>query len=164
MRIFALLLVLLLWQGCGYKPAKRYVRSVLGPKVYTEVVVDLRDPQNSVLIKDALNQAILRRFSQNLVPKSHADTIIEVRMKYLYFTPLEYDANGYVIYYRTKVVLDCTLRSSKGVRHIQTSGLYDFPIEPNSVITDTMRYIAIKEAANKALDRFISRLSFQGAR
>ncbi len=157
-------MVVLLWQGCGYKPAKRYVRSVLGPKVYTEVVVDLRDPQNSVLIKDALNQAILRRFGQNLVPKSHADTIIKVRMKHLYFTPLEYDANGYVIYYRTKVVLDFTLRSSKGVRHIQTSGLYDFPIEPNSVITDTMRYIAIKEAANKALDRFISRLAFQGAR
>ncbi len=164
MRIFALLLVLFLWQGCGYKPAKRYVRTILGSKVYTEVVVDLRDPQNSVLIKDALNQAILRRFGQNLVPRSRADTVVRVEMKHLYFTPLEYDADGYVIYYRTKVILDFTLHSQKGIRHIQTSGLYDFPIEPNSVITDAMRYIAIKEAANKALDRFISQLSFQGAR
>jgi len=163
-RLLAFVIVLLLWQGCGYRPAKHYVRSVLGAKVYTNVVVDLRDPQNSVLIKDALNQAILRHFGQNIVPKSEADTLINVRMKHLYFTPLEYDANGYVIYYRTKVVLDFTIHSPKGVRHIQTSGLYDFPIEPNSVITDTMRYIAIKEAANKALDRFISRLAFQGAR
>ncbi len=164
MRYLAAIILSFLLIGCGYKPAKHYVHHVLGPKVYTYVKVDLRDPQNSVLIKDALNQAVLRRFGQNLVPKKRADTVIEVEMRHLYFTPLEYDKNGYIVYYRTKVILDFVVKKDGKKRLFRSSGLYEFPIEPNSVITDTMRFIAIKEAANKAFDRFISQLFFTGTK
>jgi hypothetical protein len=149
--------------GCGYKPLKRYTHDVLGEKIYTHVSIYLRDPENAVLIRDAVNEAILDRFGRSLVKEDQAQSKIYVTIAKVYFTPLEYDKYGYVIYYRNKVILRFTLVKDGKKRTITTSGLYDFPIEPNSIITDTLRYIAIKESATKAIDRFISRIGFLGA-
>ncbi len=148
--------------GCGYKPAKTYIKSVIGERVYVQTALFLRDPENSVLIKDAINKAMQERFGRNLVSYKDADTKIFAKVKSLHFTPLEYDRYGYVVYYRTKVLMEFEVLKSGKKEHIITQGLYDFPIEPNSVITDSLRFLAIKEAANKAIDAFIAKLSFLG--
>ncbi len=160
---FFWLAALLIFVGCGYKPAKLYTKRVVEGGVYTDVKVYLRDPQNAVLIKDAINEAVIEHFGGYIVDKKSAATKIGVRVKHLYFTPLEYNQNGYVIYYRTKIVMEFDVQKGSDRQKIVTSGFYDFPIEPNSVISDTMRFIAIKESAKKAIDRFISRLAYIGA-
>ncbi|BCD60765.1 MULTISPECIES: LPS assembly lipoprotein LptE [unclassified Nitratiruptor] len=165
MRKFLWLVVILFFTGCGYKPASHYTKRVFGQKIYTQVSVYLRDPENAVLVKDAVNEAILKRLSGSLVAKSRADTIMRVAIASVSFTPLQYDENGYVIYYRTKVLLKTDITDKSGqTRHIKATGVYDFPIEPNSVITDNLRYVAIKEASAKAIDAIISRLAYLGSR
>ena len=159
-----LLALFLLLAGCGYKSASSYTKQALGDRVYTKVEIYLRDPQNAVLIKDAINKAVLSRFYSRLAPKEMADSIIVAKVKRVSFSPLEYDKNGYVVFYRTKVYITFLVKRGNKKESIQTLGIYDFPIEPNSVITDTKRYTAIKEGANKALDQFISRLALLGVR
>ncbi len=139
------------------------MRSILGERVYVQTTLFLRDPENGVLIKDAINKAMQERFGRSLTSYKDADMKIFAKVKRLSFTPLEYDRYGYVIYYRTKIVMEFELERGGTKRHITTQGLYDFPIEPNSVITDTLRFLAIKEAADKAIDAFIARLTFMGA-
>jgi len=43
-----------------------------------------------------------------------------------------------------------------------TSGEYDFPVEANSVISDTNRFEAIKYASLDALNEFVSKISVKG--
>ena len=154
-KVFVLLLVLFLG-GCGYKPSKLYVQELLGEGVATHIKIYLRDPQNAMLIKDAVNEALMERFGEKIY--KNAKTKLDIAIKSVDFIPLQYDSNGFVVTYRTKVLLDFMLNGTK----IPTDGFYDFAIEPNTIITDTMRYIAIKEAANKAIDKFLAKLSFVG--
>ena len=149
--------------GCGYKPMRSYTQQILGEKVYVHVNVFLRDPRNAIFIKNAVHEAILERFGSRLSDKEHADTFIDVRIKGISFRPLEYDKYGYVNYYRTTTTLEFVYKKDGVQKRITTSGYYDFPIESNSVITDNLRFLAIKESANKAIDQFIAQLSYMGA-
>ncbi len=149
--------------GCGYKPMRNYTNDVLGKRVFVHVNVFLRDPRNAIYIKNAVHEAILERFGDRLTDKDHADTFIDVRIKGISFRPLEYDKYGYINYYRTTTTLEFVYKKSGVQKQITTSGYYDFPIESNSVITDNLRFLAIKESANKAIEQFIARLSFMGA-
>jgi hypothetical protein len=45
---------------------------------------------------------------------------------------------------------------------MMVSGEYDFTIEPNSVISDTRRFEAIKNASYEALDEYIAALAIRG--
>ena len=42
-------------------------------------------------------------------------------------------------------------------------GYYDFPIEPNAVISDAKRFDAIRFGAQKAIDSFVSIMAMRGA-
>lgn len=162
MRAF-LIFITLFFLGCGYKPASVYTKNVLGKKIYTQVIVYLRDPENAVLIKDAINEAVVSRFKGSLVPKKYADSQIIISLQSVNFIPLEYDKDGYIIYYRAITSLKIAYKSKNGkTRNIYVSGNYDFPIEPNSVISDTKRFEAIKESSKKALDKFISEIAILG--
>ncbi len=156
------LLLALLLVGCGYKPMSHYTASLLGPRVYTKVKVYLRDPQNAVLIKDAVNKALYERLGSTWADRKSATSQLLVRVQRITFTPLEYDRYGYIIYYRARSWLEFDFIKDGKKRTITTEGFYDFPIEPNSVITDALRFIAIKHSAAKAIDRFISRLAYMG--
>ena len=158
------LAVLMIFAGCGYKPASHYTQKFLGQKIYTHVSVYLRDPENAVLIKDAVNEAILKRLGSHLVSREAAQTKMDVAIKSVQFIPLEYDENGYVITYRAKVTMNADIQTKNKHQKIQAIGVYDFPIEPNSVITDNLRYTAIKEASSKALDTIISRIAYLGSK
>lgn len=160
---FFLIFITLFFLGCGYKPASLYTKNVLGKKIYTQVIVYLRDPENAVLIKDAINEAVVSRFKGSLAPKEKADSEIIVSLNSVRFTPLEYNNEGYVIYYRAVTSLKIVYKSKEGkTKTIYVSGSYDFPIEPNSVISDSKRFEAIKESSKKALDKFISKISISG--
>lgn len=161
MRIFGLALALLL-SGCGYQPAAHFAKSVLGESVSTEVHILMEDPQNTVLIKDAVDKAIITKLRTSLVPKAASESHLDVRVKNVTFSPLRYDTDGYIVTYRTTVELAVAHSRQKRQKDYNTRGVYDFDIEPNAIITDQARFEAISQGAAKALDVFIAQLSVQG--
>ncbi len=162
-RVWFLVLVAVLFTSCGYKPTNIYTKRVLGNSIYVKVDISRVDPQNSVLITDALNQAVITKFKSKLVSKEEADARLYVKLASVRFNPIQYDSNGYVIAYKTLVVLNTKYVDKKGNKEvINSSGDYDFSIEANSVISDNKRFEAIKFAALKSIDELISKISVRG--
>jgi len=156
------LLAFVLLVGCGYLPASKQARKVIGEKLYVEVIVPLEDPENAVIIKDATRNAVITRFHASLVPLSKAKTRLMVSMAGIGFTPLQYDENGYIIVYRTVVNIQVTRTSKDETKTYSSRGNFDFTIEPNAVITDTQRFDAISKASLKALDSFVAQVGAEG--
>lgn len=157
------LVVILIFVGCGYKPSSYYTKRVLGQNIYAQVKISRTDPRNSVIIKDAINEAILTRFLGRLTTKEKADTVLNIKFNSVSFKPVLYDASGYVVSYKSKVSLKISYkRKGKVVKILSTSGEYDFPIEANSVISDTKRFEAIRYASLDAINEFVSAVSVQG--
>lgn len=154
-----------LLSGCGYKPTARYAKEILGQKIYAEVTISRQDPRNSVLIKDAVNEAVVSRFGAKLTAKELADTTLHISISSISFSPTVYDKYGYVIAYKTTVTL---LTKYQGVdkkpEQFTTSGEYDFSIAANSVISDSSRFDAIKYASSDAIDEFVSKIAIKGLR
>jgi hypothetical protein len=127
------------------------------------VVVSLSDPENAVVIKDALNRALYSRLKSLATTKKEADSTIRVVYKSIKFRPLQYDKSGYVVYYQANIKLKFELIRGevKEVRDIV--GMYEFPISPSAIISNELRFEAIKEGSVRALDQFIAYLSSKGA-
>ncbi len=164
MRFLGALLALFFLAGCGYKPAVHYTQKTLSKKVYVDMEMSLNELQNSVEIKDALNEAFLKRFGKALVKKEEAELTIKTKLKKVEFSPLAYDKYGYVSAYRAVTHLEFEYTEDGKTSKLATSGSYDFSIEQNSVISDDRRYSAIKEGSGEAIDKFISIISIKGAK
>ncbi len=152
-----------LLSGCGYKPMSEYTKKVFTDKIYVDVNVYLRDPENAVLVKDALNEAVISRFNAKLTSKKSATTQLKVKFGRVAFTPIQYDSNGYAIFYRAKVSLNISYKIDDKRGQERVEGYYDFPIEPNAVISDAKRFDAIRFGAQKAIDSFVSIMAMRGA-
>ena len=162
--LFTFYLLPFTFSGCGYKPATTFTKKVFSDKIYTDIEVYLRDPENAVLVKDALNEAIVSRFGARVADKDKATTILHVKFNNVSFTPIQYDVNGYAIYYRAKVSLQIRYRSPKESGTETVTGFYDFPMQPRAIISDALRFQAIKEGSGKALDAFVSRITLRGVK
>lgn len=162
MRFWALVFILLFVMGCGYKPASKMAENVLGNSVYIDVAINVEDPKNSVLIKDALKEAFISRLGKNVVSFEQAQTKIYASMGSVSFSPTMHK-DGYDIAYRANISLKLrTVYANGEQENITTSGSYDFFVKSNSVITDTERFDAIKSASLDALDEYIAVLSMRG--
>lgn len=162
-RYFFGFVLTLFFVGCGYKPSSYYVKEVLGDKIYTQVSISRVDPKNSVIVKDAVNEAVLTRFLGKLSTKEAADSTLLVSFGSVSFSPILYDINGYVISYKATVRLSIKYTDKFGSsKTLSSSGEYDFPIEANSIISDTKRFEAIKFASIDAINEFISAISLKG--
>jgi len=159
---YLILVFAIILSSCGYKPITEYTKKVFTNKIYVDVDVYLRDPENAVLVKDALNEAVISRFSAKLVSKENATTKLKVKFRRVVFSPIQYDSNGYAVFYRVKVTLDISyiVNDEKGAQ--KAVGYYDFPIEPSAVISDSKRFGAIRFGAEKAIDSFISQMAVRG--
>lgn len=158
-----ILSALILFAGCGYQSASHYAKSVVGESVSTEVVVSMEDPQNTVIIKDAVDMAVITKFRTSLVPKNVSKTHLKISIAGVTFAPLRYDTNGYVITYRTTVSMNFQRIHEGKTQNYSTRGMYDFAIEPNAIITDQARFEAIRQGSQKGIDAFIAQIAAQGA-
>lgn len=156
-------LILTLLSGCGYQPSSKEARKVLGDTVSTNVIISMTDPENTVLLKDALDEAVIRRFQTNLRSKSKAKTHLDISLRNVGFSALQYDSNGYVISYRTTISLSILRRTKNFTKHYSAVGNYDFTISPNAIITDQQRFEAIANSATKALDSFVAQVAAEGS-
>jgi hypothetical protein len=156
--------LLFLVGGCGYAPNAKFSRDVMGEKISTSVVISAEDPQNTVVIKDAVDKAVIEVFQASLTTKEASDSHLVIQMNKPIYTPVVYDENGYVTGYRMSVVLHI-VRDSKGVsRKYQTQGFHDFSVAPNAIVTDQDRFNAIGFAAQRAIRAFVAQVSAEGAR
>ena len=161
--ILFFLFLSIIFFGCGYKPTYLYTKKVMGDNIFVDVDVSLVDPQNSVLIADAMREAVISKFHSNLTSKDKAESTMKVYLNSISFRPIQYDSNGYVIAYKTIVGLRTVYKDKNGhTKVINSTGDYDFSIEANSVISDNKRFEAIRFASIKAMDELISKISIAG--
>ncbi len=148
--------------ACGYKPSAHYTPKVIGEKVYTEVDVSLSDPENSVLVKDALNRALYSRLKSLATTKEEAQSSILVSYQSIGFTPLQYDKNGYVVHYQANIVLKFKILKGERKEERRIVGHYEFPVRPSAIISNDLRFKAIERGSVNALDQFIAYVSSRG--
>jgi hypothetical protein len=81
MRLFSLakkivpfVVIASLLTACGYTPSSKFAREVVGEKISTSVVISAQDPENTVIIKDAVDGAILEVFHASLTSRSLSQT------------------------------------------------------------------------------------------
>ena len=163
MKFVYFLIISLLMTGCGYKPSSLYTKRVVGENIHVDTKISRKDPKNSVLIKDAVNEAVVGRFGAKLSSKKKADTNLVVSIGSVSFTPTVYDKDGYIIAYKARVTLKSSFKTDENkIIRFSTVGEYDFPIEANSVISDTKRFDAIKNASSDAINEIVSKISIMG--
>ncbi len=156
--------LLTLLSGCGYLPSSKEARKVVGETVSTEIIISMTDPENTVLLKDALDQAVIRRFQTNLRHSKAAKTHLKIELKSVGFSPLQYDSNGYIVSYRTTINLGIKRTKENFTKSYSAKGNFDFTINPNAIITDQQRFEAIANSAAKALDSFVAQVAAEGSR
>ncbi|MBU0721362.1 hypothetical protein KJ877_08465 [bacterium] len=157
-------LILLFFLACGYKPSSKFSRDIVGQKISTSVLISAEDPENTVLVKDAVDSAIIEVFHASLSDRENADTHLLLSISNPSYSPIQYDSNGYVIAYRMSITLSIT-RSHDGIsKHYAAKGTYDFSVQANAVVTDQERFEAIKFSAAKAISSFLAQISAEGAR
>ena len=157
------IVAVMIFTGCGYVSAAHYAQSVVGESVSTEVLISMEDPQNTVIIKDAVDTAVIIKFRTSLTSKNASQTHLKIQIASVGFTPLRYDTNGYVTTYRTTVSMSIERKTLEKTHSYSTSGRYDFDIEPNAIISDQARFNAISLSAQKAIDAFIAQIAAEGS-
>ncbi len=153
----------------GINQQQIMLKEVLGERIHVDVTISRKDPKNSVLIKDAVNESVITRLGGKLSPKETADTKLFVKIGSTSFSAILYNKNGYVTSYKAKVTLSIKYITKNGKNEsFSTTGEYDFPIAENadgttnSVISDSKRFEAIKLASLDALNEFVSRIAIKG--
>lgn len=157
-------IVFITLSGCGYTPSAKFARDTLGEKISTSVIISAQDPQNTVVIKDALDKAIIEVFHASLVSKDRSDSHLVIKMATPSYTPIIYDENGFVTGYKMSVFLNITKQSKDSSKTYNTRGFHDFAVAPNALVTDQDRFKAISFAAQRAIKAFIAQVSADGAR
>nr|WP_321266425.1 LPS assembly lipoprotein LptE [uncultured Sulfurimonas sp.] len=164
MKIVLSIILILGLASCGYKPSSKFSREIIGEKISTSVVISAQDPENTVIIKDAVDEAIIEVFHASLTSKTNSQTHLDLSISNPSYSPVVYDSDGYVTGYRMSVGLNIKRHHNGVSKSYSVSGTYDFTVEPNAVVTDQERYDAIRYSAAKAIRSFIAKLSAEGAR
>lgn len=161
-----LILFILLFSliGCGYTPNAKFSRDVLGEKISTSVIISAQDPQNTVVIKDAVDKAVIEVFHASLVTQDRSDSHLVIKMATPTYTPIVYDENGFITGYRMSIALNITKHSKASSKSYNTRGFHDFSVAPNAIVTDQDRFKAIGYAAQRAIKAFVAQVSAEGAR
>lgn len=163
-KFFALCAALFLLAGCGYKPSSKFSREVVGEKISTSVSISSLDPENTVIIKDAVDEAIIQVFRASLVPKESSDSHLVLSISNPAYRPIQYNEDGYVVGYRMSLSLHVTKITNGISKNYTTRGTYDFSVLPNAIVTDQERFDAIRQSAAKAIAAFVAQVSAEGTR
>ena len=163
-KIVLLTLVALLFTSCGYRPSSKFSRNVLGDRVSTSVIISKQDPENTVIIKDAVDSAIVESLHASITPRRESDTHLIFSISTPGYSPIQYDSNGYIIAYRMRITLNIVSIKYGKEKHYTANGTHDFSVTPNAVVTDQERFDAIKNSASKAISAFIAQIASEGAK
>ena len=165
-KVLFVLFTSLLLIGCGYKPATQYAKEQLPGTVFVKLFVDLKDPRNAVIIKDSINQILIQKLDKKLVyDEKLANTVMKLKIGSVSMKELQYDKDGYNKLYKAVVSLavQYTDKNNK-LRNFNLSGEHNFSIDDGTTITNTKRFESIKNAADDAMDDFLSKVAIESFR
>jgi len=159
LKIFSLSLLLV---SCGYKPSSEYTSEILGNKIETNVEIDVKNPIDSIYLKDALNEAVLNVFNARIAKDSYTSKIkLDIVSSKLNI--IDYDKDGYPVLYRADVEIKAYVTDVNNTTSVYTGrGSYDFSISSNSVLSDNLQHNAIKEAFLQALQEIEFKIAQKG--
>lgn len=151
-----------IFTACGYKPLYHYAKKEINGKIFVNLFIDLKDPQNGVIIKDTMNKLLIQKLKSKLVyDEALANTIMNLKINSVDMNELQYDKSGYIKLYRTIVNIKVNYfnKETKKRNSFLVDGEYNFSIDDGTSITDSKRFEAIKKASNNALDEVLSKLA-----
>ena len=157
--VTCVVVLVMMLTGCGYKATSHYAKHIIGDKISTQVYVSLQDPENAVIIKDAVDRAVITRFKGQLRDKKESTTHLAITISDIRFKPLKYDSNGYVTAYQTDVFMQVLRTTGDFSKTYLSRGSYDYGIRANAIISEKARFEAIKNSAQKAIDSFLAQVS-----
>ncbi len=160
---FLIPIALVLLTACGYKPSSRAIKHLFDEKIYVEVSIDAKEPENAPILKDELNRLIYTRFKGEVVPKSMTRSGIRVSYKGSRFIPLAYD-KGYVTRYRTVVYVDFDMVNRSGHFHKKITSMHESEIQASALQSSALRTEAIRKGLEKALDEFVAYVSAKASK
>jgi len=161
--LFTLRAGTLLISGCGYRPAAQYGRDLLPDPVYVDVRLSGVEPRNGVYLKDEILRLLRTRFHERVaLHKEEAVSRIVVPSYSIDYSPLTYDADGYVTRYRvsSKITFELTTPKEKLTKKISTTE--DVSIQPGSLTSSLAREAAIRSTVRKAMDQFLAYVAQKG--
>lgn len=159
--LVSLFLIIGLFIGCGYKPSSYYARDAITGDVYVILNVDIENSENSVYVKDAMNEMILNQFKTSITDdKAKAETIVTVALSSVSHKVLSTDNDGYAQSYRTTVNITVSYQKvDEESKSVSVSNYYDYSVDTDSVITDQKKKLAVKNASIKALSDVFSKIA-----
>ena len=163
-KVIVLFTIILTLTACGYKPSAKSSRVIMGESISTSVQISAHDPENTVVIKDAVDSAIIEVFHTSLTSRDFSQTHLDLSVTNPSYTPLQYDKDGFIVAYRASIVLNIMRHRDNISKRYTSKGSYDFSVVANAVITDQERFDAIKNSATKAIKSFLAKVSAEGAR
>lgn len=141
-----------------------FANKALGDKVCVKMQSNLENIEESVRIKDTINEAIYTRFHSRIVDESEADTILNVNVENIKDGIIATNSQGFATFYRVYVTIRYTFNHNDKTFSYVNPGYYDYAASLTSPLTTyNNRSTAIIEAAKQSLDRFISQVGYSAA-
>lgn len=155
--------IITLFIGCGYKPSSSYAKTAIEGNVYVDLKIDIDNSQNSVFVKDVMNEMVLNEFNASLTNnKKEADTFVLVELSSVSHTSISTGDDGYTKSYRTSVSIKMIYNKvNEKKKTVTVSDYYDYTVDSDSVITDQKKKVAVKIASTKALSNIFSKIAIQ---
>ncbi|WP_297809591.1 LPS assembly lipoprotein LptE [uncultured Helicobacter sp.] len=154
------IMIFIMLSACGYQPIAHKAQEAVGDKVFVEVKINPRDPQNSIALKDEITRVIFERLHTNVSSKEEATSMIEVQLHSISFNALAENRTGFATFYRcvASVEFRYTNLLTQTTRVFSKRGYHNFALNNTSIITDSVRLEAINKAVLQAIDGFISQV------
>lgn len=158
---FLFLIALFLFAACGYRPMSYYANKALGDKIYVKLELNLENTEESVYIKDLINEAIVSRFHSQLSSLESSDTVLNVNVLRIQDSVIATNSQGFATFYRINIDISFKfIKDGKEFTFINP-GYYDYAGSlVNAIATYNSRSNAILEASKQSIDRFISQIGY----
>ncbi len=161
-KTLSIAIVFFLFVGCGYKPSSYYAKNSISDKVFVNLDINIKNPQNSLYVKDSLNEILLSKFRSKLVknPKL-ATTVLDIKLKSISLKTLQYDSLGYTSLYQADISIGLKYNNkiTKKSGNFDLKSDYTFVIDTNSVISNNKQIEAIKVASSHALEELLAKFA-----
>lgn len=148
--------ILLYFISCSYIPISKHKNGIIKDRIYTEIDISIAEPQNSIILKDILNNTLFRYFNNIISIKNKKYNFMKVSYKSVKFKPLSYNENGYTIAYKAEITLN--FQSSINNKKIEKDiiGNYHFFIDSSELLSTDIKFKVIEYASENALNKFIN--------
>lgn len=158
---FIVVLMVLFIASCGYKPMSYYANKALGDKIYVKLELNVENTEESVQIKELINEAIVSRFHSKISSFQESDTVLEINVNRIQDSIVATNSQGFATFYRVNV--DIRFKFSRNGKDFvfTNSGYFDYANSlVNPIVTYNNRSNAILEASKQSIDRFISQVGY----